>query len=186
MWENFIEKLAQNLFPCSPVSRSKMWERKRRMKLKRLTRTSALILLLLMVIGCLSVTIAVILQMRMVEQHLVLTVGDFEVYADEACTTVLTSVDWGAQVSPYYAGRSIYLKNLGGVPLYISWNVTVIPANVTLITKWDSTAWLPDTRMKLLPNQSSGQRVALDLTVAGEIVAGTYAWTQTFIGDQWA
>lgn len=62
------------------------------------------------------------------------------VYSDSGCTTVLTSISWGALSPGGTATHTIYLKNNGTVPVTLtmatgSWNPTLASSYITLA--WD-------------------------------------------------
>jgi hypothetical protein len=102
------------------------------------------------------------------------------VYSDSGCTTVLTSISWGALSPGATTTRTIYLKNNGTIPVTLTmatgnWNPASASNYITL-------AW--DKQNYVLPAGSTVQAV-LTLTVFSSISGITnYGFDITITGTQ--
>jgi archaellum component FlaG (FlaF/FlaG flagellin family) len=69
-----------------------------------------------MVVGS-AVTLAVLSVQRAITSSGLIVAVNVGVYSDAACTLNLTSIDWGYLCPRGSARRTIYVKNIGNVPM---------------------------------------------------------------------
>ena len=74
----------------------------------------------------------------------VVATANLGVYSDSACTTKLTSIDWGTISPSSSISKTVYVKNLGTTPLTIAmsetnWNPTIADGPITLTWNREST-----------------------------------------------
>jgi len=118
--------------------------------------------------------------------------GQFEVYADEDCTQVLTTLDWGeVPVRPNNFQRYCYIKHLGGDPMKLTWNGSeTLPSgmyieDVTYFTQtgtgWSSAIpWQENTFV----NIEAGQviKVRVHVHINEDCPAGAFTFELRFYG----
>ena len=94
----------------------------------------------------------------------VVATANLGVYSDSACTTKLTSIDWGTISPSSSISKTVYVKNLGTTPLTLrmsetNWNPTSANGPITLT--WNR------ENAPLAANQSSS--ATLTLAIASSI-----------------
>jgi len=102
------------------------------------------------------------------------------VYSDSACTTVLTSINWGNLTLGASASYTIYVKNNGTVPVTLTmttgnWNPTTASSYITL--SWN--------RSNYVLTAGSSVQAALTLNVSSSLTGFTnFAFDITITGTQ--
>ena len=102
----------------------------------KLSKTS-----LILILGILmnSVVLATAVQTRIISNTLIVKGSeDFQVYSDEGCTQILTSIDWGSKDKGTSGQKDIWIKNIGtGGSIKIKWSCAD-PAGVTItLSSWN-------------------------------------------------
>ena len=106
---------------------------------------------------------------RHVQNTVVITQGNIQVYSDEACTTVVESIDWGSLSAGDTVPRVVYVKNESTETVTVTVDPVVLDA--LMCTG-------PSVGFELAPGAVEG--VQLILATNPEATPATYNWTLNF------
>ena len=142
-------------------------------------RTKLAIVGLVLAVCLLSSALAVMYLERTVT-HNIEVVGRLLIglYQNDACTIPLTSIEWGQVERGCTTGKTFYIKNEGDKIAYVQWNVTTLPANVTLEVLWAGVVWSSGTEKNLTSNTI--KNIDFNLRVGLDALMISSSFTQTF------
>jgi hypothetical protein len=153
-------------------------------KVKPISKTT---LGLLLVVVCLATALGVVVQERIISHTgTVKFVGNFNIFTDSSCTTVLTSVNWGQLNKGGTYEQTFYVKNTGASgadTLYIWWSITGLPAGFTFTTEWDGSLWEMGSMFKKSLTPDTIKPIKFVLVLASDVPAGGFSYQQTFTGE---
>lgn len=93
--------------------------------MKKISRLSMLAIFLIAVLSVTSGVLAWTLINRAMDFTFKLGAdGNIQLYSDFACTTVITTFDFGEFTEGQTQNKTVYVKNIGNVPANISWSVS--------------------------------------------------------------
>jgi hypothetical protein len=129
-------------------------------KIKLSVTASVIVLVLLAITLTLTTFAAITTSQNLSSNGQVSTSANLGVYSDSACTTPLSSIDWGTLTAGGNISRTIYVKNtVSGLALTLSMgtsNWTPVGAEAPISLTWNQAG----TRLQ------PGQSVAATLTLA--------------------
>jgi hypothetical protein len=144
----------------------------------------------LIAVACLVVGVFAGMTVRMREvghTGTVKFVGDFNVFADDICSVPLVTVDWPQLNRGGTYSKTYWIKNTGTTDadtMYIFWNVTGLPSGFTFTMEWDGSLWNPNVKKPLAPDVS--KPIKMIMTLASNVPAQTFGYTQWFTGDDFS
>ena len=155
-------------------------------RMKNLTKTTTVLLLIVAVLSVLVVS-GMVLRTRTIENYgTIKSVGDFAIYNDQTCSQELTVIQWGQLNKGGLYQRDAYVKNLvAGDTVYIKWNYTMSGTYLQLTMEFDGNVWEENTRKRALP-PSTVLRIHFSLRVLDNAVSGDFVYRQYFVGEDTA
>lgn len=128
----------------------------------------------LVLIACLmGLVIAQLIMTREITTNVIVTgVYDFQVYEDTGCTIPCVVVNWSICRNGEAHDQTIYVKNTGNDMLYVSWNTTGMPADMTLTAD----DWVENSKTGFNAGTKRDFRMHLSTTAP----VGEYSFTLTF------
>lgn len=134
-------------------------------------KTLALVLLaIIAATGTVTYAATTLLTQRQVTNTVTVSLPrDIQLYSDTACTTLLTTIEWGDlqrdDVIVYGStDPAMYIKNIGEAPIDVNYTITGLPAHLTLTARkvqgtWSS--WAPNAIITL----AAGEKVPVEWTM---------------------
>lgn len=139
-----------------------------------MNRKYLIIALAIAIIACLSVTVFVIYSIRVgllgtrtVSRYInttgIIAQGDLQVYWDVDGTSVMTSLDWGWLDAGGNYNQTAYIKNLGNIPLNVSFSsIDWLPIEASQYITYSC-----GTEYDLAPNEI--REITFDLSIHSDI-----------------
>lgn len=151
--------------------------------MKKLSLSTAILLMGIIVT---SIAIASIHIERTVQHSLIISGSeDFQIYSDAACTTILSSIDWGELKHGDQQQKELWIKNIGdggSITVYYQYQPS-LPTGV-LITLFDgSNYWDSGSGNSKVINKDQILYFTAKIQIDAAASAGTYSWDQMFTGD---
>ena len=146
--------------------------------MQRFKKISIGLLIALLMVGS---ALAIVLQTRTLTHNIQIGGGDFQFYSDAGCTIVVTTVEWGSLMRGNEVSKTLYLKNIGSVTIYIDYTVAGLPSGCTLTMYFDSVPWgLVDKKMVAV---GTIKQVGFYVNVGAGAVIGSTSFTTVFNGN---
>ena len=137
-------------------------------------------LICLLILCLVAIVYALTVQRNLTNTVNVTGSTDFQIYIDSSCSTPVTSLTWdmtkGSSVT-----KTIYLKNIGDVKLYISWFLSSsnLPSGYTLTLTWNGIDWASGSPQDCNV-QTTPYKIDITLSVP---TTGSYSFIITFNGS---